>query len=43
MTKEILSKILQEGTALDVKAIPVDEKKAMQTFFMDFGFTISTF
>ena len=43
MTKEILSKILKGGTALDIKAIPVDEKKAMQTFFMDFGFSISTF
>ena len=43
MTKEILHKILKEGTALDINAIPVEEKKAMQTFFMDFGFSVSTF
>ena len=40
MTKEILHKILKEGTALDINAIPVEEKKAMQTFFMDFGFSV---
>lgn len=43
MTKEILHKILKEGTSLDINAIPVEEKKAMQTFFMDFIFLISTF
>ena len=43
MTKEILHKILKEGTSLDINAIPVEEKKAMQTFFMDFVFLISTF
>ena len=32
MTKEILHKILKEGTSLDINAIPVEEKKAMQTF-----------
>lgn len=43
MTKEILHKILKDGTALDINAVSVEEKKAMQTFFMDFGFSISTF
>lgn len=36
MTKEILHKILKEGTSLGINAISVEEKKAMQTFFMDF-------
>ena len=43
MTKEILHKILKEGTSLGINAISVEEKKAMQTFFMDFVFFISTF
>ena len=43
MTKEILHKILKEGTSLGINAISVEEKKAMQTFFMDFVFLISTF
>ena len=38
MTKEILHKILKERTALDINAIPVEEKKAMQTFFMELFF-----
>lgn len=43
MTKEILHKILKEGTSLDINAIPVEEKKAMQTFFMDFVFLFRHF
>ena len=43
MTKEKFHKILEEGTALDIYAFSVEEKKAMQTFFINSGFSISTF
>lgn len=43
MTKEKLRKILKESEALDINSIPVEEKKSIQTFFMDYGFTMSTF
>lgn len=43
MTKEKFHKILKERTALEINAFSVEEKKAMQTFFMNFGFSISTY
>ena len=43
MTKEKLRKILKEETSLDITSIPIDEKKSLQSFFMDQGFTLSTF
>lgn len=43
MTKEILHKILKEGTSLDINAIPVEEKKAMQTFLWILFFLIRHF
>ena len=32
MTKEILHKILKEGTSLDINAIPVEEKRRCKPF-----------
>ena len=38
MTKEILHKILKEGTSLDINAIPVEEKKGDANLFYGFCF-----
>lgn len=43
MAKEILHKILKEGTSLDINAIPVEEKKGDANLFYGFCFFISIF
>lgn len=43
MTKEIIEKVTQNNTALEVNDISADEKKNLAEFLSAKGFTISTF
>ena len=42
MTKEILEKIMQNNTPLEVNDISVEEKKTLAEFLSAKGFTAST-